>query len=271
MASPLSPKDGVAWVTGASSGIGRDTALQLAREGWTVAVTARSADDLIALAQSTGKLKGSIHAFPGDVTQPERMAEIVGSIADTLGPLALAVLNAGVYLPVDARQFSASAFTPTFQVNLIGVANCLEPAIAAMRAAGQGQIAIVASVTGYGGLPTSAAYGASKAALINLAETLCIELDPVGIRVQVVNPGFIDTPATKDNPFPMPALMQPEKAARRITAGLRSNRFEITFPRRFTYVLKLLGLLPTQWRLGLIRKVTGWGDPDTTPDVPTGD
>ncbi|WP_422007461.1 SDR family NAD(P)-dependent oxidoreductase [Pyruvatibacter mobilis] len=271
MASPLDPTHGAAWVTGASSGIGRDVALQLASDGWTVAATARSEDELASLVMEAHALEGRIHAFPGDVTDHDRMTEIAREIASGVGPLALAVLNAGVYLPVDARNFSAKAFGPTFNVNLVGVANCLEPAIAAMREAGQGQIAIVASVTGYGGLPTSAAYGASKAALINLAETLRIELDPIGIHVQVINPGFIDTPATKDNPFPMPALMASDKAAKRITAGLQTDAFEITFPKRFTYVLKLIGLLPTAWRLGLVRRVTGWSDPATTPEVPTGD
>ena len=251
MADPATRQDGIAWVTGASSGIGRDVVLRLARDGWTVVATARRQAEL-------EELVG------------QAMAAIVRRIKLELGPLALCIFNAGVFLPIDARNFSAAAFRPTFDVNLVGVANCLEPAIAALKEQGRGQIALVASVTGYGGLPTSSAYGASKAALINLAETLRIELDPVGILVQIVNPGFIDTPATRNNPFPMPALMASPDAADRIVDGLATHRFELTFPRRFTYVLKALSFLPTSWRLNLVRKVTGWSDPETTPEIPAG-
>lgn len=271
MADPVSKKDGVAWVTGASSGIGRDVALRLASDGWTVIATARRVGELAELARLSKDMHGEIKPLAGDVTDKEAMASIVRRIFHDHGSLALCVFNAGVFLPIDARNFSADAFRPTFDVNLVGVANCLEPAIARMSVLGRGQIALVASVTGYGGLPTSSAYGASKAALINLAETLRIELDAIGILVQVVNPGFIDTPATKSNPFPMPALMSSPDAADRIVDGLNSRRFELTFPRRFTYVLKALNLLPARWRLALVRKVTGWSDPNTTPTVPIGD
>jgi len=271
MANPVSKDDGAAWVTGASSGIGRDVALRLAADGWTVVATARRVGELAELAALAKDLPGTIRPYAGDVTDREAIEGIFRRAQHDVGHIALCVLNAGVYQPVDARNFKAEPFRSTFDVNLIGVANCLEPAIAAMRGRGKGQIAIVASVTGYGGLPTGSAYGASKAALINLAETLRIELDPVGIHVQIVNPGFIDTPATKDNPFPMPALMASEDAADRIVDGLASSRFELTFPRRFTYVLKAIGFLPAAWRISLVRRFTGWSDPDSTPDVPTGD
>ncbi len=269
MANPVTPKDGAAWVTGASSGIGRALSLELARRGWTVAATARSEKPLEELAREAAHLKGRIVALPGDVSDAARMDEIVRTIETELGGLALIVPNAGVYLPVDARSFEADAFEKTLAVNLGGTAKSLEPTIKAMTKRGKGQIAIVASVTGYGGLPTSAAYGASKAALINLAETLRIELDALGVHVQVINPGFVDTPATADNPFPMPALMKVEKAAKRIARGLKRRGFEITFPRRFTYVLKAIGLLPSRWRLALVRRMTGWSDPDRRPDIPS--
>ncbi|MGD1934254.1 MAG: SDR family NAD(P)-dependent oxidoreductase [Candidatus Phaeomarinobacter sp.] len=271
MATPVTPHDGVAWVTGASSGIGRDVVLRLARDGWTVVATARRQAELEELASQAKDMAGDIHPFAGDVTDADAMTDIVRRIKLELGQLALCVFNAGVFLPIDARNFSADAFRPTFDVNLVGVANCLEPAISTLKEQGRGQIALVASVTGYGGLPTSSAYGASKAALINLAETLRIELDPIGILVQIVNPGFIDTPATKDNPFPMPALMASPDAADRIVDGLATRRFELTFPRRFTYVLKALDFLPATWRLNLVRRLTGWSDPETTPQIPTGD
>lgn len=250
--------DGSAWVTGASSGIGRSLALKLADEGYTVYATARSEDDLEALANESEARTGTIIAAPGDVTDTEAMAQLVSRIDSEGGGLALAVFNAGVYLPAHGETLDVSDFDKSFAVNLSGVVNGLVPAIEHMKVRGRGQLAIVSSVTGYGGLPTSAAYGATKAALINLAESLKFDLDKLGLHIQVINPGFVDTPATADNAFTMPALMQPEDAAARIAEGLKSRSFEITFPRRFTFVLKLLQLLPYSVYFAAINAATGW-------------
>lgn len=252
------PADGSAWVTGASSGIGKALALELAGDGFTVYATARSEAALEELAGQSAGLKGRIVAAPGDVTDTKAMAAIADRI-DTDGKgLALAVFNAGVYLPVHGETLKVEDFDTTFAVNLSGVVNGLVPAIAKMKARGRGQVAIVSSVTGYGGMPTSAAYGATKAALINMAESLKFDLDKFGVRIQVINPGFVDTPATADNAFEMPALVQPALAARRIARGLQSGSFEITFPRRFTYVLKALQLLPYPAYFWLMNAATGW-------------
>lgn len=250
--------DGSAWVTGASSGIGKELALDLAGEGFIVYATARSEDALIELERHSGALKGRIIAAPGDVTDAEAMAGIAGRIDADGNGLALAVFNAGVYLPVHGESLKVADFDKSFSVNLSGVVNGLAPAIERMKARGRGQVAIVSSVTGYGGMPTSAAYGATKAALINMAESLKFDLDKIGVRIQVINPGFVDTPATADNAFAMPALLQPEDAARRIAQGLKSSSFEITFPRRFTYVLKTLQFLPYPAYFWLMNAATGW-------------
>lgn len=257
-ASPATPRDGCAWVTGASSGLGREIALELARRGWTVAASARRADALEALAAQARDLPGRIAAHPADVSDSDGVARAAAQIRAQHGPVALLVANAGIYLPMDARRPDPDVFARTFAVNVQGTVHCLAATVPDMVARGRGQLALVASVTGYGGLPTAAAYGASKAALINLAETLRIELDPAGIHVQVINPGFIDTPATKGNAFPMPALMRADEAARRVAAGLARGAFEIAFPRRFVWPLKLLMLLPARLRLGLVRWATGW-------------
>ena len=133
------------------------------------------------------------------------------------------------------------------------------PVIDQMKTVGRGQIAIVSSVAGYRGLPTSAAYGASKAGLINMAESLKFDLDRVGIRVQLINPGFVDTPATKTNPFPMPYLMTPEDAVSEIRKGLADpNKFEIAFPKPFVRQLKALQLLPHRLYFKLVGRSTGW-------------
>lgn len=251
------PEHGLAWITGASSGIGRALALKLVAAGFGVVVTARSHDKLIAL-QREAAGPGRIIVLDGDVTDPADMERVIASIEYDHGTLALVVLNAGVFKPVHGEDLHLEDFQQTFSVNLNGVVNCLLPAIRHMKGRGQGQIAIVSSVTGYGGLPTSGAYGATKAALINMAESLKFDLDKQGIRIQVVNPGFVDTPATKDNAFPMPALVSPDEAAGAIVAGLQGSGFEITFPKRFTYLLKFINILPYWVYFPLINAATGW-------------
>ncbi|MBB3134157.1 NAD(P)-dependent dehydrogenase (short-subunit alcohol dehydrogenase family) [Rhizobium pisi] len=252
------PEHGIVWISGASSGIGRALALKLAGEGYKVAVTARSHEKLVELQAEASGLSGSIIVLDGDVTDAEDMEHVMASIEYEHGTLAMAILNAGVYLPVHAEDLNRADFEKSFAVNLSGVVNCLLPAISHMKAKGQGQIAIVSSVTGYGGLPTGAAYGATKAALINMAESLKFDLDKMGIRIQLVSPGFIDTPATRRNAFPMPALVSAEDAARQIAAGLKSQAFEISFPKRFTLMLKLARLLPYGAYFALVNRVTGW-------------
>jgi NAD(P)-dependent dehydrogenase (short-subunit alcohol dehydrogenase family) len=252
------PDHGAAWVTGASSGIGEHLALRLAEAGYTVYATARGEDKLRALAAKVPVGKGRIIPKPADVTDASAIAAIASEIGRDAGGIALAVFNAGIYLPVEGDRLKLEDFHKSFDVNLNGVVNGLVPVIDMMKTAGRGQIAIVSSVTGYGGLPTSAAYGATKAALTNMAESLKFDLDKMNINIQVVHPGFVDTPATKNNPFPMPALMKVEDAVQRIMTGLKNPTFEITFPKRFTYGLKFLGLLPYPLYFWLIKNGTGW-------------
>lgn len=250
------PADGIVWITGASSGIGKALALELAQRGWRVAVSARSAEALDALAASDPN--GRIRAFAGDVTDAPRMAEVVETIERDMGPIAIAVLNAGVYLPVRAVPFEPAKFRTSFEVNLMGTVNSLAPLIPRMTERKSGQIWITSSVAGYGGLPTSAAYGATKAGLINMAASLKFDLDLHGVHIGVINPGFVDTPATANNPFEMPFLMKVEDAAKRIADGFAQPRFEITFPRRFAFMLKAVNLLPYDWAIALTAKNTKW-------------
>ena len=249
------PEHGAAWVTGASAGIGRALTLKLADAGWTVYATARSADKLEALAAE----RPNIHAAPGDVTDAAAMARISEEISAGPG-LALAVLNAGVYYPMRAQEFDAARAAQTFDVNLTGVANCLDPALKALFAQNRGCVALVASVAGYRGLPRAAPYSASKAALIAMAESLAFDLAPKGLRISVINPGFVETDATAVNDFEMPFLMQTDDAADRIVKGLARPGFEIAFPTRFALLLKALGLLRPRSYFWAVRKATGWDD-----------
>ncbi len=237
------PADGVAWVTGASAGIGRGVALELARRGYEVYATARRAEELQTLAEEAKGLKGSVRLAPGDVTDRPTIARLVAEI-EARGPIALAFLNAGGSYPDAPGDFGGEGFQRTFALNVQGVANSLNPVFNAMRERRRGQIAIVGSVAGYGGLPGSGAYGPSKAAIISLAVGARFSAERHNVTVQVVNPGYVKTPLTADNDFPMPFLMECDEACRRICDGFERGGFEIRFPRRLVWILKILGLLP---------------------------
>lgn len=247
---------GVAFVTGASSGIGRALALRLAGQGYLVAATARRAPQLAALAAE----HSGVRPFPGDVRDRAGMAEIIAAI-EREGPVELAVLNHGVYFPAERGDFDARVAWETFEVNVGGVLNCLGPLLERMSARRRGRVALVASLAGYGGVPGSAAYGASKAALIYLGEALRMRLQGAGVTIQVVNPGFVATPMTEYADFSMPFLMSAEAAARRICAGLETDRFEIAFPRRLALLFRAARLLPYPALLPLMRRVAARAAP----------
>ena len=226
-----------AWITGASSGIGRALALQLAAAGTQVAVSARSADKLQELGPGT-------FAYPLDVTDPIATQDTLLRIEKDLGPVELVIFAAGTYAEVAADKINAATFEYIMATNYQGTVNGLAAVLPGMLARERGHVAWIASLTGYIGLPKAAAYGPSKAALISLAESLKSEMARKGIAISVVNPGFVATPMTANNEFAMPFLMQPEEAARRTLDGLARGRFEITYPRRLTLILKLARLLP---------------------------
>jgi short-subunit dehydrogenase len=229
-----------AWITGASSGIGLELARLLDGKVTYLAVSARSQDKLSKLAAQCK----NVVSYPLDVTDADAVADSVGDIEAAAGPIDLAVLNAGVWQLMDVAELDLKAIRTGIEVNYMGVVHAIDALLPGMLARGAGQIAIVASVAGYRGLPRSAAYGPTKAALINLAETLRTELEPRGITVSVVNPGFVDTPMTRDNPFPMPNIISAKDAAQSLLAGLERRKYEIIFPRAFVFAMKLLRLLP---------------------------
>jgi len=230
------------WITGASTGIGRALAVALAEQGVRVAASARSADKLAQLAAD----HPGIAPLPLDVADPAAMAQAVRSIEGTLGPIDLAVLNAGVWEPMGARNFSSAKAARSMAVNYQGVVNGIEAVLPAMLARGAGHIAMVASVAGYRGMGPTAAYGPTKAAVINLAETLRNDLAARGITVSVINPGYVETPMTSVNKFPMPYLMSAEDAAERIIRGLRKGKFEVAFPWQLVALMKLGRLMPNR-------------------------
>ncbi|MHC4089222.1 MAG: SDR family NAD(P)-dependent oxidoreductase [Planctomycetota bacterium] len=246
---------GRVWITGASSGLGRALARRMAADGWSVAASARGADQLDHLAESAAGLRGHIRAFPLDVTDGDAVKTTVARIEHELGPIDQAVLNAGSHQSVRAAGLTAVPFRQLVELNLMGTIHCLEALLGTMIPRRAGRIAVVASLAGYRGLPTSAAYGMTKAGLINMAEALKPELDLHGVGLQLVNPGFVRTPLTDKNPFPMPFLMDVEEAAEALYRGLQSDRFEIVFPRRFAYLLKLLRIMPAPLAFAITRRM----------------
>lgn len=248
---------GIVWITGAGSGIGRALAIRYLRAGAIVAGTSRRIDTLDSIPGEVRGAGGKFHAMPADMTDPSAVRDVVARIEDGIGPIRLAVFNAGTHIPSPGRAFRAETVRALLESNVMTVANGLEAVLPAMLARRSGQVAINASLAGYGGLPLAAAYGASKAALINMAESLKLDLETSGVAVRLISPGFIKTPLTDRNSFPMPFLMPVEDAAERLWHGLDFERgFEIAFPWQFAMILKILRLLPYAAYFPLVRRFT---------------
>ncbi len=239
-----------AWIVGASTGIGRRLAIDLAASGVRVAASARSADKLDRLASE----HDGILAFALDVENPAELSDARDRIEHTLGTIDLVIFCAAVWHPMGARNFDAAKANRSFAINVGGANNLLGAVLPGMLERRAGRIALVSSVAGYRGLPKAAAYGATKAALINLAEALHPDLARHGVRLSVVNPGFVETPMTAGNDFPMPFMIKVDEASRRILRGLRAGRFEIAFPWRFVIWLKLARIVPYSWYFWYVRR-----------------
>ncbi len=247
----------VIWLTGASSGIGRATAIELGRRGYRLALTARRVellDELRNYIISAGATAEQIAVFPADVTNIDQVKSVYAQICKLFGRVDILFANAGGHLPSTSSRFETAEYKKLFELNLFGVLNCIEAVLPDMRANHAGHIVGVSSVAGYRALPTAAAYGASKSALTYFLNSLRFDLERDGIAVTVVSPGFVRTPLTDLNTFPMPCLIEPEVAAKAIADGIERRALEIHFPKRFTLFLKLLGLLPYPAYQALIRR-----------------
>jgi short-subunit dehydrogenase len=240
------------WLIGASYGLGAALARELINQGARVALSARTRDLLDAIAESTDAV-----VAPLDVTDVETVAQAAGVVQDALGQIDLVMVVAGTYEQMQADTFDLSRARRLFDVNVNGVLNCLDAVLPILLKQSHGGIAIVASVAGYRGLPKALIYGATKAALINLSESLYLDLGPRGIDVYLINPGFVDTPLTQRNDFSMPALMRADDAARQTLAGIAAGNFEIHYPKRFTRWMRLLRAIPYPAYFAAVRRFTG--------------
>lgn len=246
-------KDKRVWMIGASTGIGEAAGHLLLGLGARVAFSARSAGKL------ERTIAGAVRALavPLDVTDHASVRGALARIVEAWGGVDLVLIVAGGYNEMRADSIDLAAADNMIDLNLRGAFHCLDVALPLLLGQGAGGIGIVASVAGYGGLPKALAYGATKAALINLTESLYLDLRPRGIAVYQINPGFVDTPLTADNDFKMPALMTAEGAAHEMIEGIERGQFHIHFPKRFTNSMRLARLLPYRLYFWLIHKVTG--------------
>ena len=241
------------WVVGASTGIGAATAQHLLSLGARVALSARNETALQQLAAGSGNAM----ILPLDVTNRSQLLEARDQLMAAWQGVDLVLMVAGVYREMRADAIDIDSVEQMLDVNLRAVFHVLDAVLPTMLAQGRGGVGIVSSVAGFGGLPRALGYGPTKAALINLAETLYLDLHAKGLGVYLINPGFVDTPATKQNDFEMPALISPQEAAVQIVQGMERGEFHIHFPRRFTNWLRFAQLLPYRAYFWLIHKVTG--------------
>lgn len=247
-------RDKKLWVIGGSTGIGRAVAVHAASLGAHVAISARSAEALTSL---VALLPGAAHhALPLDATDVAQVKKAAATLLEKWGSLDCVLFCTGTYQHQKADAFDLSIACQTIDTNLKSALNVLSATVPQLISQGYGQLVMTASVAGFVGLPGGLAYGASKAGLINLTESARADLLPHGIDVRLINPGFVKTPLTDKNTFPMPCIISAEEAAHCILQDLAKPGFEIHFPKRFTMGLKLLRALPYALSLPLIRKLT---------------
>ena len=237
-------EDRVVWLTGASSGIGAAVARELARRGAVLALTARRQEALESLRRELAASGQQVGVYAGDVCDLVAMKSIVSQIEATLGPLDIVIANAGICKYGDPLKFDSADYLEVLETNFAGALHTIEAALPGMLGRKCGHLVGVASLAGYRGLPRAAAYGASKSALIHFLESIRFHLQRVGISVSIVNPGFVKTPMTDQNDFPMPFLISPERAAIYLCDGIARGRKEISFPPPFNWLLKLMRVLP---------------------------
>ena len=243
----------VIWITGASSGIGKALSLKFANEGWIVAASARREN----LLEELKELNKNIHPFPLDVTNSNQCKAVFENIIKKFNDIEISVFCTGMHDPKSEKEFNLDKIKEIMEVNYFGTMNSINAVHEYYSEKKGGQISIVSSVAGYRGLPAAGAYCASKSALTSFAESFHFEMTRKNVRVSLVSPGFIKTPMTDKNDFPMPMIKSAEFAAEQIFTGLvKKSNFEIHFPKTFTFFLKFLSMLPSS----IYFKMTNFGN-----------
>ncbi len=229
------------WITGASSGIGKALAIKFANEGWQVAASARREN----LLKELSNQYSNIQSFPLDVTDSDKCKSVFKDIVEKFENIEICVFGTGIHDPQSEKKFNLEKIKKIMEVNFFGTMNSINSVYDYFAQRKVGQISIISSVAGYRGLPAAGAYCASKSALTSFAESLHFEMKKKNVRVSLISPGFIKTPMTDQNDFPMPMIKSPEFAADQIYNGLiKKSGFEIHFPKVFTFFMKFLRILP---------------------------
>ena len=241
----------IIWITGASSGIGKALAIKFAENNWIVAASARREN----LLDELKLINENIHSFPLDVTEIDKCKLTSKKIIERFGNIDICVFGTGMHDPKSEKKFNLEKIREIMEVNYFGTMNSINSVYEYFSEKQNGQISIISSVAGYRGLPSAGAYCASKAALTSFAESLYFDMHMKKVRVSLISPGFIKTPMTDQNDFPMPMIKSPEFAANEIFKGLTIKKgFEIHFPKAFTYFLKFLQILPSGLYFKLVSK-----------------
>ena len=243
--------DKVIWITGASSGIGKALAIKFAKEGWKVAISARREN----LLNEIAKTYNDIFPYPLDVTDSNKCELVFNSIKEKFKSIDISFFSTGIHDPKSEKSLDLDKVRQIMEVNFFGTINSVNAVYKYYKERKSGQISIVSSVAGYRGLPAGGAYCASKSALTSFTESLNFDMKRNNVRVSLISPGFIKTPMTDQNDFPMPMIKTPEFAAEEIYNGLvKKNAFEIHFPKTFTILVKLLKIMPNWLFLWLIER-----------------
>ena len=250
----LMNKSKIVWITGGGTGIGKSITKQLVDKGHTVIVSGRNSESLKSIKRYNPK---KIDYEILDISSPDDCKKVIQKIERKFGYIDLAILNAAAYNPGKINFDDLKSINHIVNVNLTGQINSLSALLPTMKKRKYGQIVFISSPAGYKGLPNAGIYGVTKSALTFLSESLYLELKKYKIKVQVVHPGFIKTPMTEKNNFPMPFLMGSDKAASIIIKNLNKNKFEIAFPKRLIIPMKILQLLPYGLYFFIMKKVLG--------------
>ena len=239
------------WITGASSGIGKALAIKFSREGWQVAASARREN----LLKDLNNQNPNIYPFPLDVKNESEAKNIFQNIIEKFKTIDISVFCTGMHDPEAEKRLSSEKVREIMETNFFGTLNCIMAVNTYFREKKNGHISIVSSVAAYRGLPAASGYCASKSALTSLAESLYFDFKRHNVRVSLVSPGFIKTPMTDKNKFPMPMIKSAEFAAEKMFNGLTKKKsFEIHFPMAFTLIMKLLKIMPNWLYFLLVKK-----------------
>ena len=234
----------VVMITGASSGIGRELAVELARRGAKVGLLARRAaalDEVVAEIEAVGS---RAIALPADVQDANSITEAVAKIEATLGPIDVMVANAGIAPTKDSSKLGGDEVAEVIKINVIGAANCATAVVPEMLKRGQGQLVVISSLAAYRGLPKSAAYCASKAAVSAFFESLRLDLEPKGIAVTIIHPGFIKTAITAGRQAQLPFLMELDDAVKKIARAIEQRKKTYSFPWQLATIVRAGMIMP---------------------------